>query len=186
MSKKSYFLKQFFKQKKTVGAISPSSKFLAKKMLEDIDYSRDKNFVEFGPGTGVFTRTIVKKMAPDAKLLIFELHEPFFDGLKKEFENDQRVILIHDSAAKLNHYLEEYKIDEVDFIISSLPLANLNKKIVQNIIDNTYEALKKGGQYVQFQYTLKSKKSIQRRFKNIDIKFTSRNLPPAFVYNAKK
>lgn len=186
MSKKNYFLKQFFKQKKTVGAISPSSKYLAKKMLEEINFEKHKTFVEFGPGTGVFTRKITKKMKADAKLLVFELHQPFYEGLIKEFADDTRVIIINDSAAKLNHYLNVHKLDKVDFVISSLPLANFNKKLVHNIIDNIYESLKLGGKYVQFQYSLKSKKSIQRRFKNIDVKFTSRNLPPAFVYTAKK
>jgi phospholipid N-methyltransferase len=186
LNKKNYFLKQFFKQKKTVGAISPSSKYLAKKMLENIDFKKHKSFVELGPGTGVFTRVMLNRMQPDAKLLVFELHPPFYEGLVEEFNDDDRVIIINDSAAKLNQYLKSNHMDQVDFVISSLPLANFNKKLVHNLIDNIYDALKTGGQYVQFQYSLKSKKSIQRKFKKIQIKFTSRNLPPAFVYCAKK
>ncbi len=186
MNKKRYFLKQFFKQKKTVGAISPSSKYLAQKMLEEIDFERHKVFVEFGPGTGVFTKKIIKRMSDDAKLLIFELHTPFYESLQKEYSDDPRIVVIHDSAAKLHNYLEENGLNEVDFVISSLPLANFNQKVIHSILDAVYEALRTGGYYVQFQYSLKTKKSIQRKFKQLTVKFTSRNLPPAFVYTAKK
>lgn len=186
MSKKRYFLKQFFKQKKTVGAISPSSKFLAKKMLSKIDDKKHKVFVEFGPGTGVFTRSILKKIGDDSKLLLFELHDPFYQKLKKEFGNDGRVILINDSAETLNKHLQNNNLTQVDFVISSLPLANFKPRLVYKILTATYTALRKGGYYVQFQYSLKSKKKIEKVFNDIDLNFTSRNLPPAFVYTAKK
>lgn len=155
-------------------------------MLENIDFTKHKSFVELGPGTGVFTRIMLERMQPDAKLLVFELHPPFYNSLLDEFKHDERIIIINDSAAKLNQYLESNNMKQVDFVISSLPMANFNKKLVHNIIDHIYDALKPGGQYIQFQYSLKSKKSIQRKFKKIQIKFTSRNLPPAFVYCAKK
>ena len=94
MSDKRSFIRNFWKERKMVGAMAPSSKYLAKKMLERIDFSTAKVIVELGPGTGVFTRKILQKLSPDGILLVFELNDSFMNMLKKEFK-DPRVILIH-------------------------------------------------------------------------------------------
>ena len=72
MPNKRSFLKQFWKEKKMVGAMAPSSRFLAKKMLKNIDFENARILIELGPGNGVFTEKIIEKMHPDAKLLVFE------------------------------------------------------------------------------------------------------------------
>lgn len=186
MKKKKDFLKQFFKERKKVGAVSPSSKFLAKKMLENIDFSKTKTLVELGPGTGVFTRKIIKKMAPDAKLLIFELHTPFYKQLKTEFKDDKRVILIHDNAERINYYFKKHELETTDAVISSLPLANFKKDTIKSILQNMHDSLTENGLYIQFQYSLKSKKQLESVFSDISVKFTPRNIPPAFIYTCRK
>ena len=97
MVTKRSFIKQYLKDKKMVGAVSPSSKSLGKKMLSNIDFSKDKLIVELGPGTGVFTDLIINKMADDARLLVFELNDNFYNSLSSRI-NDPRVKIIHDSA----------------------------------------------------------------------------------------
>ena len=82
MTEKKTFLKQFLKEKKMVGSIRPSSRFLTEKMLENVDFNSAKVIVELGPGTGVFTKKIIEKMAEDAVLLVFELNDNFFNLLK--------------------------------------------------------------------------------------------------------
>ena len=59
---KKVFLSEFIKEFKTVGAITPSSKFLMKKMLSKIDFSKNVFLIELGPGTGVFTTEILSRM----------------------------------------------------------------------------------------------------------------------------
>ena len=97
MPKKKSFIQQFWKEKKMVGAMAPSSRFLAEKMLQNINFHSAQVLIELGPGTGVFTDKILKKMRPDAKLLVFELNDNFYNSLKNRI-TDSRVILIHDSA----------------------------------------------------------------------------------------
>ena len=53
------FLSQFFKQKRMVGALAPSSRFLAAKMLNHLPIEKASIIVELGPGTGVFTDKII-------------------------------------------------------------------------------------------------------------------------------
>ena len=185
MAKKSAFLKQFWQEKKMVGAMSPSSKYLAHKMLQNIDFKKAKVLVELGPGTGVFTKKILEAMNPDAKLFVFELNDNFYHALKEEIVDD-RMILIHDSAEFIQKYLNEYQHLNTDYVISSLPLANFPNKLKLNILNASYESLRNNGKYIQFQYSLNSKKALEERFESVHLSFTPLNFPPAFVYTCIK
>jgi phosphatidylethanolamine/phosphatidyl-N-methylethanolamine N-methyltransferase len=184
MSKRS-FLKEFIRENKTVGSLTPSSRFLASKMLENIDYSKSKVIVELGPGTGVFTRKIVKQLPENVFLLVFELNEEFYLQIKNEF-NQPNVIIIHDSADQLFNYLKEYNFERADVVISSLPLANFDESLRSSILSKVYEILHEDGKFIQFQYSLQSKKALKCLFKEVKIGFTALNIPPAFVYTCTK
>lgn len=165
--------------------MTPSSRFLAKKMLEHIDFSTARVIVELGPGTGVFTRKIVEKLHPEGILLVFELNDSFMNMLKKEFK-DPRVILIHDSAERISYYLHKNGVEKADAIISSLPLANFDQSLKKNILRESREALNDKASYVQFQYSLNAKNQIKQFFKHVKISFTPANFPPAFIYYCQK
>lgn len=184
MEKRNFF-KAFFKDAKMVGSIRPSSKHLTKKMLDSVDFSKAKTIVELGPGTGVFTREILAKMAPDAQLLVFELHDDFYHNLNKSI-HDKRVHFIHDSAEKIEEYLMKYNLHEADAVISSLPLANFPKELRSSIVDAAKNSLSNEGLMTQFQYSLQSKKYLQSTFDDVKINYTFWNFPPAFVYTCRK
>ncbi len=186
MKKKKYFLKEFFKEKKIVGAISPSSKTLGRLMLKNIDFDNCNCIAEYGPGTGVFTRMILEKMNSNAKLLVFELHDAFYAKLAKEFEGNENVILINDSAENISKHMAEHNISVLDAVISSLPLANFDEKLTSHILKRAQGALKSNGLYVQFQYSLNAKKLLKRIYSSVKIDFTPKNIPPAFVYTCRK
>lgn len=182
MTTKRKFLKEFWKDKQMVGAICPSTCFLGEKMIENVDFDKARTIVELGPGTGVFTELILDRMHPDAKLLVFELNDSFYQNLAKRF-NDPRVQIIHDSAEKIADYTDGKKVDAV---ISSLPLMVFSEKLRNNVVNAAYDSLKKDGKYMQFQYSLQSKKLLQSVYKTVSVKFTMKNFPPAFVYTCSK
>lgn len=179
------FLKTYFKEKKQVGAVAPSSRFLVKRMCDKINFDQAKVIIELGPGTGVFTRELLKRSGPDTKIILFELNDTFIDLLRENF-NDERLIVLHQSADELDQVLEEHGIQEVDAVLSSLPLAVIPNVVCNAILDKSYDALKKGGVYVQYQYSLNSKKLIKRLFPNLKLGFVPANIPPAFVYTGTK
>jgi phospholipid N-methyltransferase len=185
MPGKKSFIKQFWKEKKMVGAMAPSSRFLASKMLQNVDFKSARVIIELGPGTGVFTDRIIEKMHPDARMLVFELNDNFFHSLENRI-SDERVKIIHDSAEKIEQYLEEHGLDKADVVISSLPLANFPQELRQAILSASHRSLKNVGKYIQFQYSLQSKKQIKSTFSDVSIDFTPLNFPPAFVYTCKK
>lgn len=183
MTTKRNFLKEFFKDKQMVGAISPSTRFLGEKMLSTVDFEKERVLAELGPGTGVFTDLIIAKMHPEAKLLVFELNESFCNSLKNRI-NDPRVQVIHDSAENISNYLNDG--EHCDVVVSSLPLMVFPQELRQNVVQASYDSLRKDGKYVQFQYSLQSKKLLESVFKTVKVKFTLKNFPPAFVYTCQK
>jgi len=185
MDTKKSFLKQFWKDKQMVGALSPSSRYLGERMIRDLDFENSKVVVELGPGTGVFTELILKKMHPEATLLVFELNDLFFDQLKKKI-NDPRVHLIHDTAERIEDYLEKYHLGKADLVISSLPLAMFPNALRVSILQASNRSLAEAGKYVQFQYSLQAKKYIKNIFNDVSIGFTVKNFPPAFIYTCHK
>lgn len=185
MSEKKNFRKQFWKDRKMVGSMTPSSRFLTHKMLENIDFKSARVLVELGPGTGVFTEEIISRMDNDCVLLVFEVNDSFYEDLFARIK-DERVHLVHDSAEKIDDYLQKYQLDKADVVISSLPLAVFSNELRKNILAAAESSLKPTGKYIQFQYSLQAKSGLKKLYKNVDITFTPFNFPPAFVYTCSK
>lgn len=165
--------------------MAPSSRFLALKMLHHIPFDQVDCLVELGPGTGAFTPFLLEKMKPDSTLILLELNEAFHAELIARFK-DPRAIILHGSATDLPHILKQYNIPNVDCVLSSLPLAIFPKPLAESILNVSRNCLRKGGHYIQFQYSLQSRKKIQGLFGNLKLGFTPWNFPPAFVYTCTK
>ncbi len=187
MQKQIAFFKEAIKNIKTSGSVMPSSRFLIKKMLQNIDFSKDLVLVEFGPANGIITHEIIKKMSTNSKLICFEINPVFYDELCNTIQ-DERVFILKQSAEKIEEELQKFNINKIDFCISSLPLAMIPQDICKTIIDNTINVLKIGGGFVQYQYSLQFYKQLKNTFnkKNIRLNFVLLNFPPAFVYNCEK
>lgn len=183
MSKKK-FISEVFKATGTIGALSPSSSFLAQKMTAPIAFEHANCIVEFGPGTGVFTHKLLEKMHPEAILLAFEINPVFIEEL--ENIQDNRLVVIQDSAEKISEYLQQYQQQQADYIVSSLPFAMIPNEIVDTILQQSDAVLAPQGKFIQFQYSLNAKKRLERFFHKVAIHFTLFNLPPAFVYVCEK
>ena len=183
MVTKRSFIKQFFKDRQMVGAVSPSTRFLGRRMLENIDFNNAKLIIELGPGNGIFTDIIIERMAPDAKLIVFELNDEFYESLSSRI-TDPRVEIIHDSAEHMVKYSP--KGEKADCVISSLPLMVLPEQLRVSVVNTSHDILKPKGKYMQFQYSLQSKKLLESIFNSVTVKFTIKNFPPAFVYTCSK
>lgn len=178
---KGNFLKTFFKERKQVGALAPSSKYLVKKMCDKIDFSTAKNIVELGPGTGVFTAELLKRANADCRIFVVELNREFFEYLEKKF-TDPRLILVCESADQIDEIIHAHGVEKVDAVLSSLPLAVIPDQIRKRIIIKSYDILREGGVYVQYQYSLNAKKLLELKFGKLQMGFVAINIPPAFVY----
>ena len=179
------FFREGIKNLKTVGTITRSSKFVCKEMVSFIDFSTAKVIVELGAGDGVITKHILKGMRPDAKLLVFEVNEAFCDLLHNI--NDDRLIVVADSAEKIGDYLTKNNLgDTADYIISAIPFVALPDELSYQIVEASRDHLSKGGLYVQLHYSLLVRKMYKKVFGNVDVNFVPLNIPPAFVLVSEK
>ena len=176
------FIKQYVTKPRTTGAILPSSKYLATKMVSGVNFDAAKCIVEYGPGTGVFTEKILEKRKADTLIILLEFNEEFCNMLRKKYKehkNEQNLHIINDSAENIGKHLQAYGVAQADYIISGLPFASLPPEISANILTATQKYLAPGGQFITFQYTLFKKKLFQKYFGKIESKREWRNVPPA-------
>ena len=180
-----YFIKQYVKNPRTVGAIAPSSEKLACKMVEDINFINATCIIEYGPGTGVFTEKILNKKKDSTIFIAIEYNSVFYRLLKEKFKHEKNFILINDSAENLKKYLNKYNIDKVDYVVSGLPFASLPDAMSKKILDITKDILKANGEFITFQYSLFKMKLFRMYFERIKKKKVFLNLPPAYVLKCK-
>lgn len=176
------FFTQYLRNIRTVGAIAPSSRFLADKMLQNVDFKKAKTIVEYGPGTGVFTAELIARKRPSTKLIVIEQNQAFYNVLHEKYAHHDNVTLVHGSAADVETILEIYKIKHVDYIVSGLPFAALPVDVSENILRSTVRLIGFSGVFVTFQYTLLKKDFMHGFFSDITVTREVRNVPPAYVF----
>jgi phospholipid N-methyltransferase len=175
------FFKEGLKNMRTVGTVTPSSKYLCQAMIKGTDFAKARILVELGAGDGVVTRHILKRMHPDAKLLAFEVQPAFCDLLRSI--DDARLIVVEDSAENLPLYLKKLGAKKADQIISAIPFVLLPKEEAQRIVEVSRDHLVTEGQFVQIHYSTFLKPFYQDIFDRVKINFCPLNIPPAFVFH---
>ncbi len=179
------FIFQYFLHPRSVGAVKPSSKRLAQKMVEDVDFENAECIVEIGAGTGVFTEEIIRRRRKETKFFVFEINAVFFQELKKKYAKFPNVHIIHDTAANMRKYLVKYG-RQADCIISGLPFASLPKETSGKILRECRRCLSAQGSFITFQYTKCKLPLFRRFFPVISMQWEKRNVPPAYVLNCRK
>lgn len=177
------FFKESVKNIKYTGTVTRSSRFICKEMISYIDFENADVIVELGAGDGVITRHILKAMKPETKLLVFEISEPFCEEIREI--DDDRMVVIQDSAENLEKYLKQYGFSQVHDVISAIPFVVVPDDLAKKIVGEVRKYLRKGGTMVQLHYSLLTKKLYEEAFDDVSIKFVPLNIPPAFLHICK-
>jgi phospholipid N-methyltransferase len=176
------FVGQSLKHFISVGSLVPSSRYLAKRIVKGI---KSPVVLELGPGTGVFTREILRVLPKDGILISIESNEIFVKYLENQIK-DKRLRLYKGNALHLKKFLKENGLEKVDCIVSGLPIGNFSKEDKQRILKEISESLDEGGTYIQFEYFLAGIMAVKKVFPKISLDFELLNFPPAFVMRCKK
>jgi phospholipid N-methyltransferase len=180
------FIKQYITKPGSVGAVVPSSRYLARKMVAPIDFDKARCIVEFGPGTGVFTERILRHRNPETFFMIIERNPDFCEALMKKYVNIPRFRIVNGSAERIGTYLAEQGMSHADYIVSGLPFASLPREASESILTQSCQHLKDDGRFITFQYTLVKKALIGRFFGSMSVTREFRNFPPAYVLSCCK
>ena len=175
------FIKELIKNPKFIGAVAPSSEYLAEKMIEDINFKECNCIIEYGPGTGVFTEKLIARKKENTLLLVIENNKQFYEDLISMYRHKENVKIINDGAENIKKYLRQYNIKKVDYIVSGLPFTVLPPTISNVILKNSKEILSNKGEFITFQYSLLKKNFFEKYFSSIKVKKAMINFPPAYV-----
>lgn len=170
-----YYLQNFISSPRTMGALVPSSPWLCRSMLSQIDWAKSLKIAELGSADGVLTKRILDNMRVDAQLQAFEIQSSFVHKLN----------LIDDSRLQVMAHSAEHLEGDFDAIFSCLPLLSIPTRVSMKILQKAQQRLKaNNGVMVQFQYSHLSEKMLSRYFTWQKIRVV-KNFPPALVYVCK-
>jgi len=187
-SPKWQFLRGFLKNPVMVGSVIPSSRVLIDKMLGPVDWANTKLFVEYGPGVGTFTRPILDRLAPDARLVTIDTN-PYFTRYLMQSIDDPRLIAVNGSAADVEKHLAERNLGQADYVLSGLPFSTLPPGVGDAIAEATSKVIRPGGAFLVYQFSPKVRDFIEPHFAPIKRGFEWVNVPPAtlfWAYNGKR
>ncbi len=162
------------------GAIAQSGRNVEIEICRFVPKEDGKVIIEFGMGHGNITREILNNMAPSSKLYTFEVKKSFCDHVRDAI-NDDRLIIINDSAQNVKKYISE----DVHSIVASIPFSFLSKEKGLQIIQDAHDLLVNDSYYSQFLYTKFNFKKFQQIFEKCNMKMLKK-LPPEYIFHCKK
>ncbi|MBN1671482.1 MAG: methyltransferase domain-containing protein [Kiritimatiellae bacterium] len=188
-----HFVKQFARYPNKVGAIAASSQRLARLMMKTAsNLEGARVVVEFGPGTGVFTEHILRRIPADAVFFALELNPDFAERTRKRCPT---ATVYNDSATNVCSYLKQHGASHCDCIISGLPWGLFEDDLQDALLDAIEGALRPGGEFLTFAYLggpllragKRFRETLPTRFRHVaTTDMIWQNLPPAFVYYCRK
>ncbi|MBE4737801.1 MULTISPECIES: class I SAM-dependent methyltransferase [Streptomyces] len=182
-------MREFLRSPRLTGAVAPSSPTLAKVMTAGLDLHRADVVVELGSGTGAITGTILRQLAPGARLITVELNPAFARRLTDRYADDSPVEVVQGSAEDLATLVPR----PVDVIVSGLPWTVMPHGRQRRILDAVAGVLRTDGRFSTFAYCHAAWTLPARRFAaELTARFSTverspviwPNLPPAFVHRA--
>jgi phospholipid N-methyltransferase len=167
------FFWQFCTAFQTTGAVAPSSAALSRRLASKIRAdNRDPDVpvkvFEAGPGTGVATRQVLKRLMPKDRLVIYEANETFVEYLRAKFDGDPEFAPYKEQVELVQGFAQACEETDFDHAVCGIPFTNFDAATVQSILDSLMARLKPGGTLSFFEYW-----GI-RRFRNFFARRTTR------------
>ena len=180
-------LGRFLRSPRSVGTIAPSSRVLARAMIDGLDLTGAVRVVGLGPGTGAFHHEIFTRLGAGARYLGVEIEPAFVAGIRAQWPAADCVC---GSAEVLPALLAERGVAHADSIISGLPFASLPAATTRAVLTAIQRSLRPGGTFTTFQYVHGFRFSLAVAFRRqmsellgsaCTARLVMRNLPPAYV-----
>ncbi len=186
MSDNLLFIKKFFRHGTKIASIAPSSPWLSRATVRNVDWSKAKVVVELGAGTGPITKVIAEKVRPETRVIILERDPDFSQLLKERYSQIPNFDVIEGDVRDLATMLRERGIDQVDYVISGLPVPSFPKDFQREYFDVVRNVLAPDGEYSQItELALVYQGLYKKYFERVKFIFEPRNFPPAGAYHCK-
>ncbi|MEQ1567403.1 MAG: methyltransferase domain-containing protein [Myxococcota bacterium] len=172
-------LRKLFERGTAVASVTESSRALAEATCRALDPARPQVVVELGCGAGAITRVAASRLHPEGRLVALEI-DPELARLARDRvpRADVRVADVADLGGVLAD------VDDVDVVLSGLPLPSLPVATVRAVLDwlrthpgATFHQLTVMPWVYRARY--------QSLFEQVEFELVPWNLPPAGVYHCR-
>ena len=167
-----------------LGAVSPSSRALARLMVEHARPDPEGFSLELGPGTGVVTQALIDYGVPPEHIVAVEHNGDFCRLLQKRFP---RLNVVHGDAFDLDKSLASFDGVRFSAALSGVPLLSFPKRLRLKCIDGVLDRMLPGKVLVQFSYGLyPAVEPVAGRIAVDKSKWVMMNLPPARAWTYRR
>lgn len=177
------FFGKFFRHGTKIASLAPSSRWLSRATVGNVDWDRAKVVVELGAGTGPITRVIAENARPGCRVLVLERDPDFARLLRERFAGRPDFEVIEGDVRDLDAMLAERGIERVDHVISGLPVPSFPKDLQDDLFRVVRRVLSPAGTFNQITEMAWVYQGLYRRFfEDVRFVFEPRNFPPAGAY----
>src|SRR3954467_378741 len=184
MKERLLFARTFLKRPQALGSLEPSSRFLSRQIMEQIDWNA-RVIVEYGPGVGTLTGAVLERLQPDAVLVAIESSPEFVEYLREEYR-DPRLRVVEGSAADIGAILRGLGLPSADCIISGIPYSTMPAQVRERILAESHGALRPGGRFIVYQFSGAVLPHLRRFFGPVRQHFEFRNILPARIFRCSR
>jgi phospholipid N-methyltransferase len=175
---------------KNVASVASTSFTSVRQICKAVDWRRPMTFVEYGPGTGAFTKFLLKRLHPDSTLLAIERNRKLATRLRRfsrrRPRRTPRLIVVWDDARNVQQILQNHGCGLAEYVLSGIPFSFIPLDAKREIIQRTYDVLAPGGMLLVYQITFHVRPYLQEVFGAIRSSRALLNVPPLCVMTARK
>lgn len=174
-----------------IGAIAPSGRALSDLLASVAPPTPSAVVVELGPGTGVVSAALHRRLPPQARHVAVELDAGMVSHLRR---TRPWLEVVQGDAIGLQKLLADVGVTRADAVVSGLPWTLFPATAQDGIIDQVTRVLAPRAAFTTFAYSHVVRMASQRRFRALlersfdEVTVTPtvwRNLPPALAYQCR-
>jgi len=128
MSDFALFFGKFLRHGTKIASLAPSSPWLSRTTVRNVDWPNARVVVELGAGTGPITRELARQAHPDCRVLALERDPDFARLLRDRFQDQKGLEIIEGDVRDLAAILADRGIAQADYVISGLPVPSFPKE----------------------------------------------------------
>ncbi len=174
------FIRTWLEKPLAVGAVTPSSRALARTMAAYVDPSVPGAVVELGPGTGPITEALITQGIDPLRLVLVEFDATFCRLLRARYP---AATVVQGDAYGLKRLLAGMLQEPAAAVVSGLPLFTKPLKMRLRLLFEAFALMSPGAPFIQFTYN--AVPPMPARLDRVRAQASERvwmNIPPARVW----
>lgn len=179
--RRTLFLPEFLRDRE-IASVKATSAYVVRRVCRRMDLSRRRVVVEYGPGTGPFTRELLGRMTSDSRLLLVESN-PDFAGMLEGLR-DPRVRVFRDRAQRIPELLGDEGVPHADYVLSGIPFSHLDEVGRRALVRDTRRVLRDDGLFIAYQSSGRLRRTLAEVFQDVRVTIEPFHIPPIFILEA--